>query len=201
MIFMQQSTSKRIILVGPAASGKDHARKELIDIGLVPGISYTTRPMRVGETAGVDYNYVSDDVFANMKSADEFYESKSFNGWSYGTTKNHMTSSQLFIITPSGLADLKSVDRAESIVIFFNIDSNIRRSRLGSRADTTPNQGDSINRRLIADQDDFENYIDWDIMITDPTFDIVNDVIRAEELATNFNLSKQLHKTIFNEVK
>lgn len=37
---------KKIILMGMSASGKDTLRKMLIDKGLKPAVSYTTRPIR-----------------------------------------------------------------------------------------------------------------------------------------------------------
>ena len=46
---------KRIILVGKAASGKDHARKVLEAYGAKYAVSYTTRPPRENEVDAKDY--------------------------------------------------------------------------------------------------------------------------------------------------
>jgi len=191
---MRRSIIDRIILVGPAASGKDHARKDLINLGLTQSISYTTRPIREGEQDGVDYHYIDDTEFNNMVSRSEFYENQEFNGWSYGTTKKEMNNSQLFIMTPAGLADLVKTDRDKSIVIFFNIDQTIRENRLADRGDV-----DNISRRIAADTEDFKSYVDWDIMIKDSEFNIVSDVIKRVELREQFKLSHKLTKTLFNE--
>lgn len=191
---MRRSIIDRIILVGPAASGKDHARKDLINLGLTQSVSYTTRPIREGEQDGVDYHYIDDTEFNNMVSRSEFYEHQEFNGWSYGTTKKEMNNSQLFIMTPAGLADLAKIDRDKSIVIFFNIDQTIRENRLIDRGDI-----DNISRRIAADTEDFKSYVDWDIMIKDSEFNIVSDVIERVELRTQFKLSHKLTKTLFNE--
>jgi len=46
---------KRTVLVGKAASGKDHFRKVLENKGFKYAVSYTTRPPRTGEVEGKDY--------------------------------------------------------------------------------------------------------------------------------------------------
>ena len=46
---------KRIILVGKAASGKDHLRKKFESRGFKYAVTYTTRPPREGEIDGKDY--------------------------------------------------------------------------------------------------------------------------------------------------
>ena len=77
---------KRIILVGCAASGKDHMRKRLEEKGLKYAVSYTTRPPRVGEVDGKDYFFISPEAAAVMIEGGLFYEWVEFNGWIYGTT-------------------------------------------------------------------------------------------------------------------
>jgi len=52
---------KRIILVGKAASGKDHLRKRFESRGFKYAVSYTTRPPREGEIDGKDYIFISED--------------------------------------------------------------------------------------------------------------------------------------------
>ena len=49
----------KIILVGKAASGKDHMRKILQGRGFTYGVSYTTRPKRPNEIDGEDYYFIS----------------------------------------------------------------------------------------------------------------------------------------------
>ena len=53
--------ANKLVLVGKAASGKDHLRKRLMDKGLNYGISHTTRPPREGEVDGQDYFFVSEE--------------------------------------------------------------------------------------------------------------------------------------------
>jgi len=157
---------KRIILVGCAASGKDHMRKRLEEKGLKYAVSYTTRPPRVGEVDGKDYFFISPEAAAVMIEGGLFYEWVEFNGWIYGTTVKQILEDDVFIMTPMGLSHVKPEDRKESLVFFFDIAEEIRVERLKKR----DMPGDSIPRRIEADRIDFKDFTDWDIRITNPDF-------------------------------
>ena len=176
---------KRIILVGKAASGKDHARKVCEQwLGLKYAVSYTTRTPRDGEEDGKDYFFISSEEFNRMTAEDIWYESVKFNGWWYGTTREQMKlPGQVFIMTPHGLSHVTPQDRRESLVIYFNIDEGIRRERMSRRG----NYVDSIERRIAADYADFINFIDFDIIIDDPYFKI-GDIIEKVHQYYNLNI-------------
>jgi guanylate kinase len=163
---------KRLILVGKAASGKDHARKVCEQwLGMNYAISYTTRPPREGEEDGKDYFFIPNRDFNKMINEDKWYEYVVFNGWYYGTTREQMeTPGQVFIMTPKGLSHLTPEDRQESLVIYFEIDEDIRRNRMNERV----GNADSVERRIEADRIDFADYTDYDEKISDPFFKITN---------------------------
>src|SRR5690606_7903617 len=76
----------RIILVGPAAAGKDVARQRLQKkLGLVFHPSYTTRLPRAGEKDGKDYYFISQEKFDSFTKENLWKEHASFGGKSYGT--------------------------------------------------------------------------------------------------------------------
>lgn len=57
-----------IALLGESASGKSTIEKELINkYGLKKIVSYTTRQPRVGEEDGVDYHFVTDAEFEEIR--------------------------------------------------------------------------------------------------------------------------------------
>lgn len=160
-------TKSRIILVGKAASGKDHLRKILEGRGFKYGVSYTTRPPRPGEIDGKDYYFLEESEFQSLVEQGFFYEYISFNGWLYGTSKDQWNQTDdIFIMTPSGIGKIHAADRKHSFVIYIDIPQEIRRNRLMSRNDNN----DSIERRLEADERDFLNFTDFDIKITDHNF-------------------------------
>jgi len=152
----------RIILVGGAASGKDHMRKLWEDRGFKYAISYTTRPPREGEVYGEDYFFLTKEDFLKKAKENFWYEYIDFNGWYYGTSNDQFYKDDIFIMTVSGVSKIKSEDRESSFIIFINTPESVRRSRLEER--NMP--GDSTERRLVADNKDLEGFKDYDITIT-----------------------------------
>jgi guanylate kinase len=157
---------KRIILVGKAASGKDNLRKRLESKGFKYAVSYTTRPPREGEEDGVDYLFIKDETAQQMIDAGNFYEYVEFNGWIYGTTKLQFWSDDLFIMTPKGISHIKPEDRKKSFIIYLDVDVNTRKERLLQR----DMPGDSLERRIEADEIDFKEFVDYDLRITNSDF-------------------------------
>jgi guanylate kinase len=165
----------RIILVSKAAGGKDFFRdyithKESVDV------SYTTRPKREGEEEGYTYNYLTPEEFKQMESDDAFFENVTFNGWKYGTSRNSWEYKKVFIMTPSGISQIPNHERKDCIVVYFDIEESVRRSRLKMRSDA-----DKTERRLIADTKDFKEFCDFDIRVKNPAFnpEIVYNLIKA----------------------
>jgi guanylate kinase len=167
---------KRIILAGKAGSGKDYLAAKLKELGYIKDISFTTRPMRIGEIEGIHYNYITEEVFADMVQADGFYENVCFNGWYYGTSVESWEKSHVFISTPRGIDAVRTVDREDCFIVYLDIDENIRRERISQRSDA-----DSVDRRIEADRKDFENFVDFDLRITNPTFTVENILLLWEK--------------------
>lgn len=161
--------NKRIILVGKAGSGKDYMRKKLESRNFKYAVSYTTRPPREGEVHGRDYFFISEEEAKKMVDNYEFFEYVLFNGWLYGTTLKQWSQADgddVFIMTPTGLSHVGEEDRKDCLVIFVDISIDIRRERLMKR----DMPGDSIERRIQADEDDFKDFTNYDIKITNPDF-------------------------------
>ena len=157
---------KRIILVGKAASGKDHLRKRFESRGFNYAVTYTTRPPRDGEVNGKDYYFISEDEAKTLIESNFFYEYVIFNGWVYGTSNSEFYSKDLFIMTPEGVSRIKPEDRKTSFIIYMDIEMSIRMTRLANR--NMP--GDSMTRRIKADEMDFTDFNDYDLRITNSDF-------------------------------
>ena len=157
---------KRIILVGKAASGKDNLRKRFESRGFKYAVSYTTRPPREGEIDGKDYIFISDDEAKVLIESGFFYEYVIFNGWVYGTSVTQFHTDDLFIMTPAGISHIKPEDRVSSFIIYIDIYLFIRKKRLADRM----MPGDSMDRRIEADELDFMGFNDYDLRITNEDF-------------------------------
>ena len=157
----------KIILVGKAAAGKDHMRKILQGRGFNYGVSYTTRPKRPNEIDGEDYFFLTKEEFEDMKFENKWYEYVEFNGWMYGTTRKQFHETcNLFIMTPKGIEHITPVDRKKCTIMYLDISDTTRCARLSERGD----ENDTIERRMYADNKDFENFTTYDISINNPNF-------------------------------
>lgn len=156
----------KLVLVGKAAAGKDHLKARLKDRGFKIGISHTTRPPRPGEKDGVDYHFTDEATFKQMIEEDHFVEYMYFNSWYYGQTKEDFAHAEVMIMSKEGLDILPEQYRKQCMVIYLDIDRETRIKRLSMRED--PN--DSITRRLLADDEQFKGFEDFEIHITNPDF-------------------------------
>lgn len=156
----------KTVILGKAASGKDYLRKRMMQKGAKYGVSYTTRPPRNGEKEGEDYLFTTEDDFLKRIRNNEFIEYQQFNGWYYGMTKEVFDACEVMILNVEGLAMLAPEIRNQCFVIYIDIDQEIRIERLGARKDVD----DAIMRRILADEEQFKNFIDYDIRITNPDF-------------------------------
>jgi len=151
----------KIILCGMSSTGKDSARDYLINkYKLNPVTSFTSRPMREGETQGKEYYFISYSKFLEMDYMNEFVEMRSYSTlvnnkseiWNYGTTYIELLKDNFVGI--KCLVGAKAIKKAypETIVIHLHTDDNIREARARLRGSF-----DEVEwkRRLIADSKDF----------------------------------------------
>lgn len=162
---------EKLIILGHSGSGKDFLRKELIKLGLRYSPKFTTRPKRQNETTGQDYDFIDFNLYQELYKRGEIktFECFVINGvnWYYGITTENWNTNQLFIMTTKELGQISEEERKGCFVVYLNIDSQIRRERLLERKD----YNDSIDRRMDADEKDFEGFKDYDLCLMDHEFD------------------------------
>lgn len=159
--------NKRIIIVGPSASGKNYLRKKFMERGYTHDVSYTTRPIRKGEIDGDDYNFLSHKEFMEKADRNGFYEWVEYKGNLYGTGMMEWIGRDIFIMETSGISKITPEDRKRCMIIFINppLDSRIKRMIL-ERGWTW----EEISKRLDFDEKCFKDFSDYDIKITDAYF-------------------------------
>lgn len=155
-----------IVLVGKSASGKTTLEKYISDnFRYEKIVSHTTRPIRGNEVDGVDYHYVSDDVFNEMKLNDELVEHATFCNWAYGISKKEIEDKKdaIVVVNPAGLRRLHKLD-IPMAVFYVVCDDKTRYKRsidrgddiveiaLRSRSDTDCFNGieDEVDRILLG---------------------------------------------------
>lgn len=77
------------VIAAPSGAGKTTLTRMALarNQRLALSISTTTRPPRPGEQDGVDYHFVSVEMFKQMQASGEFLESAEVHGNFYGTTR------------------------------------------------------------------------------------------------------------------
>lgn len=85
----QQGKGLIFIISAPSGTGKTTLVKRVMEElpCLRFSISYTTRPPRRGEKDGVDYHFVTKDIFMEMVREDQFLEWAEVLGHYYGTAR------------------------------------------------------------------------------------------------------------------
>lgn len=118
-----------IVLVGESASGKSTLQKDFIKRHPEYSklVTYTTRAIRPGEVDGVDYHFVTDEQFEELRAKKSFLECSTYNNWKYGTPIiESFDEHKIAILTPAGLRALRFKD-IDVTAVYLSVD---RRSRL-----------------------------------------------------------------------
>lgn len=162
-----KTENKKYLIVGPAASGKDWLQQRFIEKGYKPLVQYTTRPKRPTET-GSEYHFISQKLMGKMIREMKFLSVKCFKEWWYGFSKNDFDECDVAIVSIGNINELRYnypnlLDMCE--IIYLDIPKEVRIARLSSRY----NGGtvdDTIERRVSADEQDFEDFNFFTICLT-----------------------------------
>lgn len=162
---------KKIIIMGKSAAGKDYLAKLLVKLGLVKVVTYTTRPIRTGETEDIDYHYISEEEFKKKIENNEFIEYRTYNTvkgvWYYGSSLHCFEEGDFIILTPEGYKNIKDKlnEQFEIITVLLTADDELRKERSIKRGDNP----EEVERRILADNKDFENAFKMVDIIYDTT--------------------------------
>lgn len=173
--------SKNIVLCGKTSSGKTTVAKIIENRGFKRIITYTTRPIRPGET-DEDYHFISNGEFLRMMTEDCFAETAEYNACfgkcRYGSAKkDYLSENSIIILNPIGIVKAHEV-LSNCLVVYLDVSDDILVSRATSRGDDV----NEITRRLAADREDFNNlfineYVDLVIDCTGKTPEEIADII------------------------
>ena len=155
-------------IMGKSASGKDKIYKNLIEdesLKLNTVILYTTRPMRAGETDGVEYYFVNDETAVKMQESGRIVELREYNTvygvWKYFTADDGQidlkNGNYLGIGTLESFQKMKNYYGKDSVIpIYIEVENGERLIRAIRREQEqeTPKYKE-LCRRFLADEEDF----------------------------------------------
>lgn len=148
---------KILALCGESGSGKDTFMQEVLKLrpDLHEIVSCTTRPIREGETHGVNYFYYSVEEFLKKCVHNEMLESTIFNNWYYGTSKDSVVEDAINIgvFNPAGIKTLLDNPEVELKIVYVWRPAKLRLLGQLTREEN-PNVSEII-RRAAADEKDF----------------------------------------------
>lgn len=145
--------SIKILIVGPAASGKTTLAKQLQAKGFSIAKLHTTRPPRSEN----DDEYIFTDKLPEPSNPVKCQ----FNGWWYYLTKMQWLS-DVFIVGPKMAEQMKDFfPEYRFLTIFLDVPEHIRYKRLMQRE----MPGDTVIGRIGRDRADFAHFTDYDIRI------------------------------------
>jgi guanylate kinase len=144
--------------------------------------SYTSRPIRQGERDGVDYNFVSEARFLELREAGTFLEWAQVFGDLYGTsrpdTEARLSSGEdlVLVIDVQGARKVRAAG-VESVGIFLMPPSwGVLEARLrGRRRDPEA----AILRRLATAREEITAYPEYDHVVVNDEIEACADQVRA----------------------
>ncbi len=159
---------KIVYLMGKSSSGKDTIYKRLLgqkEFLFHTVVLYTTRPVRLGETDGVEYHFTDEEGFQHLLKEDKVIEDRTYHTvqgmWRYFTVVEDKTFEEkknyLMIGTLESYAKVCAYFGKEKMVpIFIEVDDGERLQRAldRERAQDVP-QYEEMCRRFLADVQDF----------------------------------------------
>ena len=166
---MERNMSKIFFVLGKSCSGKDtifQFLKENRELNLKTVVGYTTRPMRQGETEGVEYHFVSKERLQEMKDMSKVIECRDYNTvhgiWSYFTADDGQIDlgkgDYLYIGTLESYNDMvKYYGRDFVVPLYIEVENGERLERAvrRERKQEQPKYAE-LCRRFLADEEDFK---------------------------------------------
>lgn len=142
-----------LVLIGPSASGKTEIAKILIKkYHMKKLITYTTRPIRLGENDGIDYHFVGVNEFIKLKDDNEFIETTFYNNNYYGSRKKDVSFDKVVVLDPNGLNAFYEAMGNKIVSVFMETDESVRIQRMIERKD----RSEDIVRRIANDNEVFK---------------------------------------------
>lgn len=195
------------IVAAPSGAGKTSLVKALVEQepNIKLSVSHTTRAPRLGEVNGVDYWFITQDEFAQMRDQSSFLESATVFDNSYGTSAEAVESELdkgfdvILEIDWQGAQQVRT-STSESASIFILPPSKVAlEERLRGRGQ---DDDDTIARRMRDAENEMSHYIEFDYLIVNDDFEVaLNDlmaVISAKRHA--ISIQKEVQASLLTEL-
>lgn len=159
---------KIFCLIGKSSCGKDTLYKRILAEGNLPLktlISYTTRPIRNGETDGVEYYFLTEEQLQVLEQENKIIELRAYHTvhgiWKYFTVNDHqidlLKQDYLVIGTLESFQKLQAYFGNDNLIpLYIEVDpgERLQRALNRERLQQEPKYAE-LCRRFLADEADF----------------------------------------------
>lgn len=159
---------KIFCLIGKSSCGKDTLYKRILAEGNLPLktlISYTTRPIRNGETDGVEYYFLTEKQLQVLEQENKIIELRAYHTvhgiWKYFTVNDHqidlLKQDYLVIGTLESFQKLQAYFGNDNLIpLYIEVDpgERLQRALNRERLQQEPKYAE-LCRRFLADEADF----------------------------------------------
>jgi guanylate kinase len=184
-----------LVLSSPSGAGKTTLSRLLLerDSDITLSISVTTRPPRSAEKDGVDYHFVTPDIFSRMVQRAELLEHAKVFDYYYGTPR-----SAVEVALASGRDVMFDIDwqgrqqlaekAGEDMVSVFILPPTTREleRRLKQRAQDAPQV---VANRMAKAADEMTHYIEYDYVIIN--YDVEDSMTQLRSILAAERLKRE----------
>lgn len=159
---------KLFVIMGKSATGKDSLYQAIVERHpeLQQIVTYTTRPIRAGETYGKEYFFVSKEEMYEMREQGKIIECREYDTvlgpWFYFTADDgqiDLTAEKKYILisTLEGYEKLQAFFGIENVVPIYIEVNDFERMERALKREKNQNSPcvQELCRRFLADEEDF----------------------------------------------
>ena len=168
-------SGRLFVISAPSGAGKTSLVKALVERSnnLTVSVSHTTRSIRPGEVDGVNYHFVSESAFNQLRDSEGFFEwAQVFDNY-YGTSKEgveHQLAKGLDVILEidwQGARQVKALVESAVSIFVLPPSTEALRERLTGRGQ---DDASVIERRMQSARDEIIHYSEADFVVLNDVF-------------------------------
>ena len=181
---MNATRGQLLIVSEPSGAGKTSLIRALMeqDQRVEVSVSHTTRPQRPGEVEGVNYFFISTEVFHEMREAGAFFESAEVFGHFYGTSLTQLEArlsdgaDVILEIDWQGAQQVRKLLPDSAWLFILPPSLEALKSRLQARGQDAE---DTIDLRMRAARDEMSHWDEADYLIINDQYDVALEALQA----------------------
>jgi len=185
-----------VIVSAPSGTGKTTLVERLVETvpDMVMSRSYTSRPVRSGETDGVDYNFVDRRRFDAMVESEAFLEWATVFGHRYGTsaedTERHRREGKdvVLVIDVQGASQVRARGIGSISIFVLPPSFDVLEDRLRRRSENDVSE-EVLERRLTTARSEVDARDAYDYIVVNEELDTCLDQLRCIVISERLRLA------------